>query len=390
MAATSQIMDAQTAMARCKTQLVFNQPFFGVFALDTPFIGDDTIPTMCTNGEYIKWNPDKLMEWDEAERQFVVCHEIMHIALHHCVEISDIDGEPVDHKLLNVSMDYVINAQLIDAGMRMPKGGLFDAKYRGMTWLQVYRILKKEQPDHPEQPWGGDVGVPQDGDGKPLQGEAEKQHAAEIDIKVSKAAQAAEARGVGDLPAGIKEIVQKLRETKVNFEDVLLRFMCGDNPDDYTFTRPNKKAWYQGGLLLPTISNDGIGDIAILFDSSGSMQTSELEQGFSEIKSLVEEYTPRSVTVVQFDADVQKVDTFEDGEFIDKIEFTGRGGTRVEPAFKYLDQAGIDHDQIIVFSDMGIFDYPDIHPEAPTLWVSTSSRFSPPPFGEVTVIEVGA
>ena len=96
------------------------------------------------------------------------------------------------------------------------------------------------------------------------------------------------------------------------------------------------------------------------------------------------------MTVVQFDGEVQKVDTFHDGDFIDKIEFTGRGGTSVEPAFKYLDRADVPHDQIIVFTDMGIHDYPDIHPDVPVLWVSTTSRFVAPPFGETTVIEVGA
>ena len=98
------------------------------------------------------------------------------------------------------------------------------------------------------------------------------------------------------------------------------------------------------------------------------------------------------MTVVQFDSNVQKVDTFENGDFVSKIEFTGRGGTRVEPAFKYLDREGIAHDQIIVFTDMGIHDFPDIAPDVPVLWVSTVSdiRASEPPFGEVTYIEAAA
>ena len=89
-------MDATTKVARAKTQLVYNQPFFGVFALDTPFIQDDDQPTMCTNGQWIKWNSEAALRWSDSERQFVICHEIMHIALEHCVEIKEIDGEPAD------------------------------------------------------------------------------------------------------------------------------------------------------------------------------------------------------------------------------------------------------------------------------------------------------
>ena len=139
-------MDATTKVARAKTQLVYNQVFFGVFALDTPFIQDDDQPTMCTNGQWIKWNSKAVLRWSDSERQFVICHEIMHIALDHCVEIKEIDGEPADLKLVNIAMDYVINAQLIEAGMIMPEGGLYDPQYRGMGWLQVYRLLKKMSP----------------------------------------------------------------------------------------------------------------------------------------------------------------------------------------------------------------------------------------------------
>jgi len=122
------------------------------------------------------------------------------------------------------------------------------------------------------------------------------------------------------------------------------------------------------------------------------MSTPELEQGFSEVKNLIEEFSPKSVTVVQFDGQVQKVDTFFDGDFVERIDFTGRGGTRVEPAFKYLDREDVQHDQIIVFTDMGIHDYPDIAPDVPVLWVSTvdEGRYTKPPFGEITHIEVAA
>ena len=168
-------------------------------------------------------------------------------------------------------------------------------------------------------------------------------------------------------------MVERLRKPKVNFADVLLRFIGGEQPDDYSYRKPNKHAWHEQGVYLPTLQNDGVGDIAMLFDCSGSMSTPELEQGLSEVKALVEDFAPRSVTVVQFDSNVQKVDTFENGDFVSKIEFTGRGGTRVEPAFNYLDRGGIARDQIIVFTDMGIHDFPDIAPDVPVLWVSTVS-----------------
>ena len=40
---------------RCgKTRMIFDQPFYGCFAMNTPFIRDDEQPTMCTNAQWIK------------------------------------------------------------------------------------------------------------------------------------------------------------------------------------------------------------------------------------------------------------------------------------------------------------------------------------------------
>ena len=292
-----------------------------------------------------------------------------------------------------MATDFVINGSLIEANVgRMPKGGLFDPKYSGWTWAEVYRDLERQCEGERPQPqsWGGDISAPKDADGNDASPEQIKQITAEINGRLLQAASAAKA--VGKLPGDIAEVVERLRKPKVNFADVLLRFIGGEQPDDYSYRKPNKHAWHEQGVYLPTLQNDGVGDIAMLFDCSGSMSTPELEQGLSEVKALVEDFAPRSVTVVQFDSNVQKVDTFENGDFVSKIEFTGRGGTRVEPAFKYLDREGIAHDQIIVFTDMGIHDFPDIAPDVPVLWVSTVSdiRASEPPFGEVTYIEAAA
>ena len=387
-------MNTETKVARAKTRMIWDQPFYGCFAMNTPFIRDDQQPTMCTNAQWIKWNGDFVDGNNDHEYVFTIAHEISHIALLHCL-IKTIDGQPVDKELLNMATDFVINGQLIEAEVgRMPEGGLHDPKYSGWTWKEVYRDLEQQsETERPKpQTWGGDISAPKDADGNDAGPEQIKQMSAEIDGRLMQAASAAKA--VGKLPGAIAQVVEKLRRPKVDYTDVLRRFMGGDQPDDYTFRKPNKHAWHEQGVYLPTLQNDGVGDIAMLFDCSGSMSTPELEQGFAEVKSLVEDFAPRSVTVVQFDSKVQKVDTFENGDFVSKIEFTGRGGTRVEPAFKHLDREDIAYDQIIVFSDMGISDYPDIVPDVPVLWVSTTSRASAlasePPFGEITYIEEAA
>ena len=151
-------MDAQTKIARAKTRLVLDQPFWGNLTLGTPFQNDDNnIPTMCTNGQWVKWSTEFVDKWGSDENViFTVAHEISHIFLKHCEPIKEIDGQPVNGDVQNMAMDCVINAMLIDACIgKMPDGGLYEPQYAGQTWLKVYReLMKMDEADRPATAMG--------------------------------------------------------------------------------------------------------------------------------------------------------------------------------------------------------------------------------------------
>ena len=56
---------------------------------------------------------------------------------------------------------------------------------------------------------------------------------------------------------------------------------------------------------------------------------------------LCEDLKPESVTVIPFDASVNKdkVQFFDQGEEVEKINIKGRGG-RVQPVFDYIERRG--------------------------------------------------
>ena len=384
-------MDAQTKIARAKTRLVLDQPFWGNLTLGTPFHQDDSIPTMCTNGKYVKWGEAFVDKCTDKNVMFTIAHEIGHIMFEHCTPIDEIDGKPVNAEVQNMAMDYVINPILIDGNVgEMPEGGLYDPKYHGWSWLKVYReLMQMDESERPQpQPWGGNVGSPEDDNGNEMQGSELEQFNATIDQRVFLAATGAQS--AGKLPSAIAELVERMRRSKVDWRDVFNRFIGGDQPDDYTFRKPNKKVWYSQGIYTPSIDKIGVGDVVVAVDTSGSVSTAELQQFLGELNNITDDHKPRSVTVITCDADIKSVVRYEQGDIIDTIECNGRGGTRVEPVFKYIRENDLPVDNMVYLTDMGIWDFPDNTPDYPVLWVSTDPQCSDAPFGETTRIEVAA
>ena len=70
--------------------------------------------------------------------------------------------------------------------MALPKGGLLDARFRGMSTEQIYKLLEDEGADiPPDAPWG----EVEDGEGDPVQEERE------IEVMVEQAHNLAKSRG---------------------------------------------------------------------------------------------------------------------------------------------------------------------------------------------------
>jgi len=383
-------MDIETKIARAKTRLVLDKPFWGSLTLGLPFIKDDQIPTMATDGKCIRWNPSFVDGLTDKGLQFVIAHEVGHAMLNHCVPVKTIDGDKTDAELQNISMDYVINAYLVEDDMEMPDGGLYDPKYSGMTWLQVYRLLRRLEKDKrpSRQPWGGDVGQMKGKDGgEPSKAEVRQAMAAN-DQRVMLAASGAQ--GVGKLSGKIRELINRMRRSKVDWRDVFNRFIGGDQPDDYTFRRCNKKVYYQQGIYMPAVDKIGVGDVVVAVDTSGSVGTTELQQFLGELNNMSEDHKPKSLTVITCDSKIQSVKTYGHGEVIEKIECKGRGGTKVKPVFDYIADNNLPVDNFVYLTDMGIFDFPSQPPHYPVLWVSTDETCDSAPFGELTRIEVAA
>ena len=375
-------MDAKTKVSRAITKLMIQYPFYGSLALSSKVYQDDSIPTMCTDGKSIRWSGNFVDELEPQHVLFVIAHEVMHIALMHPLRIGSRDPER-----WNIACDYAINAELIDifGPDAMPKGGLYDPEYKGKSAEQIYMVLPDDLDDITGggQSWDfGGIQEPKDDQGQKLQPSDMEQLEADITQKTLMAADAAKA--VGKLPSSVEELVAIMRRSQVDLDTVVAKFVGGEQPNDYTYRRINKRDYTMYGMVNRTITNNSVGHTVVAIDSSASVTTEEQEYFLGLVNHFIEDKQPESVTIITWDVKVQTVNTYKRGEAVPQLGLTGRGGTLVSPVFKYIEDEHIPCDQMIVLSDMQIFDFPKQPAHYPVLWVSSWIRSEPAPWGKST------
>lgn len=59
-------LTAAEKLARARTQLLLNQPFFGTLCIRLKLVPEPGFPTMATNGQHIIYNPDS---WTNSPRR---------------------------------------------------------------------------------------------------------------------------------------------------------------------------------------------------------------------------------------------------------------------------------------------------------------------------------
>jgi len=372
-------MDAQMKVSRAVTRLVVKHPFFGSITLSSKVEPDDTIPTMCTDGKSIWWSPEFVDTIDQEETVGVTAHEVLHIVFKHPLRRGSRDPE-----LWNIACDFSINQILVDEGFKLPEGALIDPQYKGLSAEAIYDRLPQDAKEKYGSRVIGEVKDAKKDDGGDMSEAEVKQMEADIDTKVMMAASGAKA--IGKLPSAIKSLIEEMERSQVDWRDVMRRFVGGDQPDDYSFRKPQKKMYHMTGIISPSIEKIGAGDVVVGIDTSGSVSKRELKFFLGEINAISEDIKPRSITVITCDAQIQTVRRYEQGEEIEKIEINGRGGTRVKPVFDYIEEHQLQVDNMVYLSDLEIWDYPENPPHYPTLWVSSYLGSKEAPWGDTTYL----
>ena len=147
---------------------------------------------------------------------------------------------------------------------------------------------------------------------------------------------------------------------------------------DYSWMRPNRRHIW-AGVYLPGVIREGVGEVAIAVDCSGSVSARQLALFEAEVRSILGGARPQRVHVLYFDSEVQKAETYEAGQPV-HLNPVGGGGTEFGPCFDWLDEHGILPQTLVFLTDL-YGSFPPLAPAYPVLWASTGGRRAP--FGSV-------
>ena len=172
--------------------------------------------------------------------------------------------------------------------------------------------------------------------------------------------------------------MERVAEAAVNWRELLRRLWSETTAADYSWMRPNRRHLWRG-LYLPGIVKEGVGEIVIAVDCSGSISGRQLRLFEAEARSILEGQRPERVYVLYFDAVVQKVEIYEAGQPI-SLNPVGGGGTEFGPCFEWVEERGIMPQTMVFLTDL-YGSFPSHAPFYPVLWASTGRRQAP--FGEV-------
>lgn len=393
-------LPADKKMTKARVGLVLDQPFFGSLALRMTMREDPTCQTAWTDGREIGYNPKFINTLSLNQCKGLLAHEVMHVAVGH-----NLRRQAREHRKWNVAGDYAINGILENSKIELPAGGLVNHAFDAESAESIYNKI----PDPPPQNGGSGKGQKGSGSGQSQQGgqgdsdqgqgsdpggcgevrdmknpdgstlspAQVEQQAGEQKVAVAQAAQ--QAKSMGNMPADLARLVEEIVEPKINWREVLRRFVDQCAKNDYRWFPPNRRHVHNG-VYLPSVKSEQLPPVVIAVDTSLSIGKEELNQFASEISCILADYHT-SCTVLYCDTRIGNVEEFSTEDLPLTLHPKGGGGTDFRPPFRYVEETNLTPSCLIYLTDMG-GKFPTEEPAYPVLWVS-SQKDETAPFGEV-------
>ncbi len=386
-------LNARDKLVKSRVSMLLKYPFWGPLAARLKLEEVEWCKTIATDGRKFYYNADFVSKLSDGEMVFGFAHELGHIIFDHMVRRGDKDPQ-----VWNMAGDFVINNMLVREGvgtMITTVPILVDRKYEGKTADEVYDELMKnavkiQMPfdDHLEIDGDGDgdgEGDGKDGDGK---GKPKFKKLTEEERKALKdewreaVIQAAKNAGAGNVPGAIQRLVKDITAPVMDLKDLLRIQFSGSVKSDYTWMRPNRKAWHTGAVLPGQLPGEEL-DIVVALDASGSIDEGMLMDFLGMVQGALDQFTSYKVRVITFDTDVYNEDTFtgDDGRNMGEYQVSGGGGTDFGCVWQWMKDNEIQPHQLVMFTDgypFGTWGDPDY---CDTLFVVHGSKDITAPFG---------
>jgi len=373
--------------------LLLKASFFGNLATRLKLVNaDEWCATAATDGRNFYYNTRFIEMLRPKEIEFLFGHEVLHCVYDHFGRRGDRDPQ-----LWNIANDYCVNGDLVkhNVGEKITSVPcLYDRKYDGMSSEEVYdqlyenaekidigKLLEQMIDEHLDGDGDGDGDQDGEGKGRPKLTAEEKQ-AIKDEIKEAMLAAAATVDGAGNLPAGVKRLIQQLTEPQMNWRELLRMNLESTIKADYTWMRASRKGWHMDAVM-PGQKPDEMIDVAVMLDASGSISPDMLRDFLSEIQGIMDSFPAYKIHVATFDTECYNPAQF-DSDNLDSMmdyEVSGGGGTDFDCIFTYLKEEEITPRRLIVFTDGYPFGSWGDENYCDTTWILHGTTTIVPPWG---------
>ena len=393
--------EVRELLITARVGLLLKASFFGNLATRLKLVNaDEWCSTAATDGRNFYYNSRFIKLLRPKEIEFLFGHEVLHCVYDHFGRRGSRDPQ-----LFNIANDYCVNADLIKhkVGEKITTVPcLHDPKYDGMSSEEVYDILYEkadkidigkllDQMIDEHLDGEGDSDGDSDGEG---QGKgrpritAEERQAIKDEIKEAMLAAAATVDGAGNLPAGVKRLIQDLTEPKMDWRELLRMQLESTIKSDFTWMRASRKGWHMDAVM-PGMKLDPMIDIAVGLDASGSISEKMLKDFLGEIQGIMESFPAYRIHVVTFDTEAYNPVQY-DSENLDDIcdyEIKGGGGTDFDCVYNYLKEHEIEPKRLVMFTDGYPFGSWGDENYTDTVWILHGTTTIVPPWGQYAYYE---
>jgi len=420
-------------ITRARVLMGKEQPFFAYMVLKLKPIEKKEIETIGINiNGNLYYNPEWIKNiGEDTELKSILTHEVLHLVFNHLIRQGIRNQE-----MFNIASDICINNMLYNNGFEIIKGALnpinnrikigkkeivdIDKKSAEKIYEELYDELKKNIKNNKIYVYF-DSDESNDGEGESgSQGSNKKQKKGKENNKkecsgkgnnkkelkgfdvhiLSDGKETATkeqqkkwkrmiveattyAKNIGKLPAGMERLVEELIDEKINWKELLYRYVTNELNYDWTYSYPSKKS-QATGIYLPSLKKENI-DIIVSIDTSGSISKEELSSFICEIINLGKSFNNLKITLIVCDCEIK--DTFEltngNIEKAQELLIKGGGGTSHIPVYNWIEENMPNAKLLINFTD-GFSVFPD-EETIKTIWILTekSCEEDKIPFGNV-------
>jgi predicted metal-dependent peptidase len=379
--------------------LLLKASFFGNLATRLKLVNaDEWCGTAATDGRHFYYNSRFIEMLRPKEIEFLFGHEVLHCVYDHFGRRGERNPQ-----IWNIANDFCVNADLVEhkVGEKITTVPcLFDPKYKGLSSEEIYDELMKNVKkislddlvnqlldDHLDGEGEGDGNGEGNGKGRPKLSEEEKRQIRD-EIKEAMLAAAQTVDGAGNIPAGVKRLIQELTEPQMNWRELLRMNLESTIKSDYTWMRASRKGWHMDAVM-PGQKPDEMIDIAVAIDASGSIGETMLRDFLGEIQGIMDSFPAFRIHIVTFDTECYNPQQY-DSDNLDSIcdyEISGGGGTDFDCVWQYFKEQEIVPQRLVMFTDgypCGSWGDPDY---CDTTFVLHGTTTIVPPFGTYAYYE---